>query len=100
MDMKQEPTRSVRWLAGSDYQQPALVRGGQIGESAPIRFVVGGNNPSIPTLALRTGADDSAMSEPGWRTQQATIEVTDPGCYAFQVDGVNLLEFVVFEVTG
>jgi hypothetical protein len=93
-------TVKTRWFATPDYQGPALIRGRQIGESTPITFAAEGANPSRPSLDFRSDTMSDVRIAAGWRTQAASIEALNPGCYAFQVDGLDLLEFIVFEVTG
>jgi hypothetical protein len=86
------------WVAKrSIYDGPALVRGQQIDGPGEIRF---GKGPT-PDAEILLPADPVEQPDaPGWNEwpSDVRIKVGQYGCYAYQVDGLDFTEIVVFEV--
>jgi hypothetical protein len=81
----------VLWVASPKYaDHHALIRGHQIDGPNELRFESG----SDPPRALRF---DGAGLGDGWRHQPSYTRVRAPGCYAYQVDGIDLSVVIVFE---
>jgi hypothetical protein len=73
----------VLWTSDPSYQGPVLVRGMQIDGSGEMRF--GDNNPPDPELYFTAPHYDPVTY----------TRVNAPGCYAYQVDGINFSELIV-----
>jgi hypothetical protein len=89
---------SARWLSAPDYDGPVLLRGGRIGTGEPLAFLVDGQAPAEEhwlTTATATPPDESSWG-PDWRTWVAAVGISEPGCYAIQVDGVMFSFAIVF----
>jgi hypothetical protein len=85
------------WIAAPSYRGPALVRRRQIDGEATLEFAT---PPQAPVSALQLAAETGATSAGtvrGWRDRPSETLVQAPGCYALQVDGLNLSEVIVFE---
>lgn len=85
------------WIASPSYHAEALIRGHQIDGPGMLEFTAG-SAPPAPALqfATETGVA-SAGTQRGWRDRPSETLVRSPGCYAFQVDGFNFSEVIVFE---
>jgi hypothetical protein len=87
------------WVAKqSVYDAPALVRGAQIDGSGEIRF---GTGPTPDRELLLLPADSAEQPDaPGWNEwpSYSRFKVSKYGCYAYQVDGLDFTETIVFEV--
>ena len=80
-------TAKVRWVGGPDYEGPALVRGGRIDTDGEVWFEFGNvRGPEMAFLVYR-----------GWNDWPAVTLVRGPGCYAYQVDGTNFNEIIIFK---
>lgn len=84
----------VQWLVSPDYTGPVLVRGLQLDEPDELGFDIGPT--PISELHLQGGTPATG----GWRTWTMQTRVHGPGCYAYQVDGTNFSETIVFRVIG
>ncbi len=89
----------VVWLVRPDYAGPVMIRGHQIDGSGEMRFA--GNESaesarSVVELRL-VGIAGMALDAPGWNFWTSGIFVRTPGCYAYQVDGIDFSDVVVFE---
>src|SRR5215211_1314916 len=88
------------WVSRPSYEGPVLVRAGRLDRAGRIGFGWGAR----PRDELRLRASAPWPSQPidipsGWRVAKIPIRVSDPGCYAFQVDGHGfsyVLPFAVF----
>jgi len=85
---------SLRWNASPAYAYPLLIRGRRVDGASELRF--GGTDAqaelAMPAVLGQQGADWRVW---GW---QRPILVSEPGCYAVQVDGADFSEVIVFEV--
>jgi hypothetical protein len=86
------------WVARrSVYDGPAIVRGQEIDGSAQIRF---GNGSNPADELILSGGDQEQPDAPGWN-QWPTYARMKPGrygCFAYQIDGLDFSEVVVFQV--
>ena len=90
----------VAWLSRPDYKDAALIRGARIDASGDVRFQAGGGPI---TGELRFDYDTgtrSQGSEEGWRFLPSTVVIDGPGCYAFQVDGVDWSLTIVMDAAA
>lgn len=84
------------WAVDPEYDGPVLIRGRGIDPPQALRFVqpsstVGGYERQVRELEMRAEQSDS------WRYGPSVTILPGPGCYAFQVDGTNFSEVMVFE---
>jgi len=86
----------VLWLSSPDYRGPALIRGYQLDGTNELRFMRGADPPSELQFPVE-GSDSSPELEPGWRQLGSETRVRAPGCYAYQVDGLDFTEVIVFQ---
>ncbi len=88
----------VMWLVSSAYRGPLLVRGRRLDGRDAVRFDGG----TVPRGELRIGVDDrggwpvGVMSDDGQRYRRSLTRLRAPGCYAYQVDGLDFSYRVVF----
>ena len=80
------------WFAWPSYQGPALIRGRQLDGTNPIQF---GESPSLTDPYLAAGP--TANGEKGFREWPGATWIRAPGCYAWQIDGVDFSYVIVFE---
>jgi hypothetical protein len=93
----------VIWVAEPSYDGPVLIRGLQIGGPHRVRFT--GQSSTDEPLGFATEAvarpDASKYRwQKGWR-ELKTLRMTAvrvPGCYAWQVDGIDFSYTIVFKV--
>lgn len=94
--------RTSGWLAPKThffsvpaYQGPFLVRARSVGRGAPIRI---GGTPAdaIPELIVPPGPTSNTTK--GWREVPAFTFVKEPGCYAWQIDGLTFSEVIVARI--
>jgi len=88
----------VLWVSNSAYGGPALIRGRQLDGPNEVRFMGG----AVPPAELQFPVEGSGASpdlEPGWRQLPSYTRVRASGCYAYQVDGLDFTEVIVFEAT-
>ncbi len=82
------------WAVDKRYRGPLLTRGGRIDRQGPLRFGVGdvemGDYQVLPDLEM------PAERQMRWRYGASSTLVRGPGCYAFQVDGTNFSDVIVF----
>lgn len=76
------------WTSDPSYQGPVLVRGLQVGSTNVMRF--GDNNPPDPNLYF--------TAPHGNEFEVTSTRVNAPGCYAYQVDGIDFSEVIVINV--
>jgi hypothetical protein len=82
------------WFSRPSYQGPALIRGRQLDGANPILF---GESPSLTDPFLTAGP--TANGEHGFREWPGATWLRAPGCYVWQVDGVDFSYSIVFEAT-
>lgn len=92
----------VPWVSNDDYHGPALIRGRQLDGPNELRFA-GDGDVTGPVAELRfpiaTNAYASNLPE-GWRFQPSAVGFRAPGCYAFQIDGINFTRMIVFRASA
>jgi hypothetical protein len=80
---------------------PVVIRGQQIGGPGQVAFEGGLVSGTSSFLYL---AGDSGVSSPGapttWQQWPSYTDFTGPGCYLFQVDGIEFTEQIVVAVGG
>jgi hypothetical protein len=81
------------WYATPQYQGPVLVRGRQL--DGPHKVFMG-EGPDM--LDPEWGPGGTINGVNGWREWPGGTWVRNPGCYAFQIDGSNFSDVVVFNV--
>jgi hypothetical protein len=92
----------VIWVTGRLFRGPVLVRGRQLDGRGTIGFNGGlgqsddaqdwANTPPLPELQLVAGSGPAAR--PSW---VSFVRLQTAGCYAFQIDGGDFSETIVFE---
>jgi hypothetical protein len=108
-----EPLWKVLWVANSSYSGRVLIRGRQLDGSNPVLF----NTPSKTPISLsvtRTIKGGSVafflemdlletgtptVPTPGWRGWPSYTYAPTRGCYAWQVDGTNFTEVLIFQAS-
>lgn len=98
--------QKVVWFVDPTYQGPVLIRGRRLDASGQVRFNGGldqvaeiANLPAAPLLAALRLEGDSSPSAP-WPGWPSYTRVRASGCYAYQADGTNFSEIIVFQATG
>jgi hypothetical protein len=87
------------WIAEPSFNGPVLVRGGRIDQPGEMRFKSGPN--PLPNLELTTPLGGlPEAGEQTWREWPDYTRVRSPGCYAYQVDGLQFTYFIIFEATN
>ncbi len=79
------------WGIDEGYVGPVLIRGARIDRPGLLRFGI--------DWKVRRALEMPAEQEPQWRYGPSTTLLRGPGCYAFQVDGTNFSEVIVFAAT-
>jgi hypothetical protein len=80
------------WAISKRYHGPVLVRGRRIDEPGVLRFL----GPTRRELHLSRGQGKPDAPGRGWRYAPTTTLIPAPGCYAFQIDGLNFSRVAVF----
>ena len=90
----------VAWIASPDYRGPALVRGSRIDATGDMLFDPG-YGPTTAGLHFDydTGVRAAGFDE-GWRFLPSTVLIRAPGCYAFQIDGIDWTATIVMDATA
>ena len=78
------------WFSEPSYQGPFVIRAKRIDGSGPIAF---GETPTLAPLVVPPG--ETLNSSAGYRTAPGGTWVKAPGCYAWQVDGLNFSNVIV-----
>ncbi len=78
----------VLWLIDPAYRGPVLVRGGRLDGSGQLGFDTGDQPPT--ELWIQPASAD-------WRSLPSYTRLRSPGCYMYQVDGLNFTETIIFE---
>jgi hypothetical protein len=82
------------WAIDKRYGGPVLIRGARIDRPGPLRFGVG--DPEAGDYGIVSALDMPAEQRVRWRYGVSSTLVRGPGCYAFQVDGTNFSDVIVF----
>jgi hypothetical protein len=80
------------WFVDPSYQGPVLVRGARIDGPGVIAF---GESPDLGELIIPPGPTLNEASD-GYRTAPGGTYLKGPGCYAWQVDGIDFSTPIVF----
>jgi hypothetical protein len=84
----------VTWMASGSYAGPILIRGRQIDGDGAMGFGQG-RTPYDELQLLDAGRQAPAMAD-GGRAWLSSTRITASGCYAYQVDGTDFSEVIVF----
>jgi hypothetical protein len=79
------------WFSFPKYQGPALIRGRQLDGSSPLGT---GEEPSIADPEFQAGP--TVNGEGGFREWPGATWLHTPGCYGWQVDGLDFSYVIVF----
>lgn len=82
----------VAWFAAADFRGMVLIRGRQLDGVRAVRF--GDGRKPRAELRLVFGPDD--LGEDGWLHHGSYTRVRAAGCYAWQIDGIDFTDVVVF----
>jgi hypothetical protein len=86
--------QKVLWVGNPVYSGPVLIRGHQLDGPNEVRFEDG----VVPSLQLLFEPSDGiANSFSGFREWPSYTRLRASGCYAWQVDGTNFSEVIVFQ---
>jgi hypothetical protein len=80
--------QKVLWFVNPSYQGLVLVRGRQLDGSHEMRF----GQPPQQQLEL-----DTTLGGGPWPNFPSYTRLQAPGCYAYQVDGANFSDVIVFQ---
>ncbi len=83
----------VTWTASPGYAGPVLIRGRQLGGGGAVGFGEG-HVPYDELQLLSSGQGSPGGRGRAWIT---LTRVRGPGCYAYQVDGTNFNDVIVFQ---
>lgn len=86
----------VLWISNADYQSAALIRGRQLDGPNEVRFMEAADPPAELQFPVG-GSGSSPDLEPGWSQLPSYTRVRAPGCYAYQVDGLDFTQVIVFQ---
>jgi hypothetical protein len=90
----------VAWISRPDYTGPALIRGRRIDAAANVQFDPG-YGPTTRELHFEYDTRvRAAGSDEGWRFLPSTVVIDAPGCYAFQIDGLDWTVTIVMDTTA
>ena len=84
------------WFAMPDYGGPFVVRGERLGRPGPIDVDGSATDPS--PLVVPPGPTANTID--GIRVAPVSTWVKSPGCYAWQVDGLNFSYVIVVDITA
>jgi hypothetical protein len=85
------------WAVDRRYGGPLLVRGARIDRRGPLRFGIG--DVEVSDYQVLAELEMPAEQQVRWRYGASSTLVRGPGCYAFQIDGSNFSDIIVFAVT-
>ena len=85
---------SVTWAVSGSYTGPLLIRGEMLGGGGAIGF--GRATTPYDELQLLDAGQGAPRIQGGGRAWITVARVQSSGCYAYQVDGTNFSEVVVF----
>ena len=87
------------WGNDSDYLGPAIIRGSSIdGNSSVVRFDAGYQQDGLQEVRFPLDPRDLGAPHADLRTYHVSAQVSRPGCYGFQIDGLGFTEIIVIEV--
>ena len=82
-----------QWVSKPEYPGPILVRGRQLGGNNVIRFEYA-QGPIHDEMML--DEFNKTPNSSGWNFWPSTIVIPGPGCYGFQIDGLDFTDVIVF----
>ncbi len=86
------------WFSLPGYNGPFVVHAKRLGEaSSTIEVQPSGEGLTPGSGPLVVPAGPTANTKDGYRTMPGSTWITAPGCYAWQVDGLNFSEIIVFD---
>jgi hypothetical protein len=85
----------VLWVSDPAYTGPILIRGHQIDGPNPVRF---DRDPAKLLPELQFPPEYAANYSGGWRNFPSHTRLRALGCYAYQVDGADFSDIIVFKV--
>jgi hypothetical protein len=85
------------WAVDKRYRGPLLIRGARIDRTGPVRFGIG--DVEVGDYQVLSELGMPAEQQVRWRYGASSTLVRGPGCYAFQVDGTNFSDVIVFAAT-
>jgi hypothetical protein len=85
------------WAIDKRYRGPLLIRGARIDSPGLLRFGLG--DPEAGDYEIASQLDMPAEQQVRWRYGVSSTLVRGPGCYAFQADGTNFSDVIVFAAT-
>jgi hypothetical protein len=101
----------VLWISAPEYRGAVLIRGGRLGGPGQL-LLASSSGPSIRgvgnatemtvasgRLSFYEGLYISPSSSSQYRDWPSYTYVTDPGCYAWQVDGERFTEVIILTAT-
>jgi hypothetical protein len=86
----------VTWRAAAGYHGPILIRGRRLDGGGAVGF--GEGHTPYDELQLMNSGRGEATTSGGGRAWLSLTRVQRPGCYAYQVDGMNFSRVIVFRV--
>lgn len=93
--------KKTLWVSNDTYRGIALVRGGRIDRDGEVRFYPGSGPDYVRAMRLTEEPWVRGPSTPaGWREWNSGVFFTQPGCYAYQIDGEGFTAIVVVEATA
>ncbi|MGH2470888.1 MAG: hypothetical protein ACRDG6_00585 [Candidatus Limnocylindria bacterium] len=88
----------VAWISRPDYTGPALIRGRRIDGADQVRFDPDRGTVTDLRFEYHTGVR-AAGSDDGWRFLPSTVLIGAPGCYGFQIDGLDWSVTIIMDTT-
>lgn len=83
----------VLWVAAPSYPGGALIRGSRLDRPGGVYF---SNSRAVTSLRFELDTRIRAEgSDQGWRYLPSTVDVDEPGCYGFQLDGPGWTSTIV-----
>jgi hypothetical protein len=86
--------QKVLWVSNPKYAGPILIRGQQVDGPNRVQF---GQGSATLLRELAFGAESADNWTGGWRNFPSYTRLRAPGCYAYQVDGADFSDVIVFK---
>jgi hypothetical protein len=86
--------QKILWVSDPKYEGPILIRGRQLDGPHEVRFQEG--LEPVRELRLLEATASTVESGPDWREFPSYTRLRAPGCYAYQVDGTDFSDVIVF----